>query len=191
MRSFVRLFRIKQKNLYRLWIWSSASALVCLAIIYLLDSSLRAHSGLATRDLQQFSTAAQYRTALVFWARPDDALRAGFALGFDYLFMPLYAVALFCSGVVSQELLAPRFEPFRRVLAVATLVPVLGALLDAVENGLELYLLNLARADDALAALAFRLSNYKKGCVYVGLALFVLALFSLKMKKVETKLSSP
>lgn len=187
----MRLFRIKQKNLYRLWVWSAGLALPCLAVIALLDASLRSHTGLATADLQQFSTAAQYRTALSFWARPDHALQAGFALGFDYLFMPLYATALFCSGLVAQEYFAPRSVLLARMLAVATLVPVLGAVFDAAENGLELYLLNLARADDSLAALAFRLSNFKMACVYVGLALFALALFSLRMKKAEKKLSSP
>ena len=187
----MRLFLIHRKNLYRLWAWSLSGSVLVFGVLLLLDSSLRSLTHLGTADLQQFSTAGQYRAALVFWSRPDFALRAGFALGLDYLFMPLYAVALFCSGLVSQELLAPRLEPFRRVLAVATLVPVLGAILDAIENTLELYLLNLARADDTLAQLAFRISNLKMACIYVGLALLLLALFSLRMKKEEKKLSSP
>jgi hypothetical protein len=187
----MRLFRIERKNLYRLWTWSSVAGVILFGALLYLDHALRARTGLGTADLQQFSTAGQYRAALAFWGRPDFTLRAGLILGIDYLFMPLYAVALFCSGLVVQDYFASRApQILRRILAVATLVPPLGALLDAVENGLQVYLLNLARADDYWAELAFRISSAKWTCFYVGVALLLAALFSLRLRKTEKKLQS-
>ena len=54
---------------------STLSAAVCTGAVTLVST------GLGTADLQQFSTAAQYRAALALWFRVDFAMRAGFGLG--------------------------------------------------------------------------------------------------------------
>ncbi len=175
--------------MHRLWAWTGLSAALLFLILVLLDRVLAAQTSLGTADLQQLSTAAQYQIAHTIWIRADVAMRVGFILGLDYLLMPLYAAALFCSGLAVQEFYMPRAALARRVLAVATLVPVFGALLDAVENALELYLLVPGHATDTLANLAFRISYAKMTCLYVGLALLIAALFGLRMRRARKKLA--
>lgn len=185
----MRMFRIGRNNLYRLWTWTCLTAAILFLILVLLDRGLSGQTSIGVFDLQNLSTAAQYQTAHNIWIRADVAMRVGFALGLDYLFMPLYAVALFCSGLVVQDCYMPKAALVRRVLAVATLVPLFGALLDALENALELYLLMPNHGSDMLAELAFRLSNAKMACFYVGLALLLAALFGLRMRRMQKKLA--
>ena len=115
---------------------------------------LKALAGVDTADLQGFSTAVQFRAAFWAWAPEPYAVRAGFNLGFDFLLMPLYATSFYCSGLIAAEAFAPKPGRLRRIILLAAMMPLVGALCDAAENILQIAML-LYGADDGLARLAF------------------------------------
>ena len=179
--------RITKADLLWRWRWSSLLAMGVFAILAFGDVKLRAISGLGTADLQGFWTAGQYRITHVAWRTPPETMRAGFNLGLDYLFMPLYAASFFYSAVIAREVvLSPGL---RRLLAMAAMVPVVGAPLDALENALELYLV-LIHADDRLAGIAYGISAAKMAAFAVGLALFAGAVFAQVLERKRKALKS-
>jgi hypothetical protein len=166
--------KITKQALERRWITASVAAALVFAVLAWWDARLKALSGYGTADLQGFSTAQQYDVAFMVWPS-RYAVRAGFAWGLDYLLIPLYAAAFFCSGILAREAFAPRPGRLRRILTLLAAVPIAGALLDAGENALELSMM-LNGPTDALAHLAFDISNAKWAAVYVGAGLFLAAL---------------
>ena len=99
-------------------------------------------------------------------------MRAGFNLGFDYLLMPLYAASFFYSGIVAAEGFAPRQGGLRRIILMAALVPLIGALADAAENALQITML-LTGATGMLAWISSAASNIKNLALLIGLALLL------------------
>jgi hypothetical protein len=167
--------RLSRSTLTRNWLWSTLAALVVGAVLGTLDARLKLLSGAGTADLQGFTTAAQFAVAFHAWGVHAWLARAGFNLGFDYLFMPLYAVAFFYSGILTLEAFAPRPGLLRRLLTLAALVPVVAAGLDGIENAPELSML-WNGPTDSLAAAAHMVSTAKWLGLVVGLALLVGAL---------------
>lgn len=162
--------RITRDDLHRRWLAATLMGAVVFAVLAVTDLMLKARSGFGTADLQGFSSAGQYRTVLFAWSLPGYAIRAGFALGLDFLLMPLYALSFFFSGIIARETFARRTGRLRRILTMLAMVPVAGALLDAVENGLELTLL-LGQPSNTLAEIAYTVSNAKWVAIYVGVLL--------------------
>jgi hypothetical protein len=166
--------RISKTMLDRGWLWSTILGLIVFAAVGGMDLWLKSLTGVSTTDLQGLSSAAQFRLAFQAWAPEPYAVRAGFNLGLDYLLMPLYAASFFLSSVVVAESFTPGRSPFRRYVLMAGMVAPAGALLDAVENGLQLDMM-LNGATDNLARLAYNVSNAKAVAVAVGIALLIAA----------------
>jgi hypothetical protein len=164
--------RITKTTLESGWAWSTGVGLVVLAILAGMDLWLKSLTGVSTTDLQGLSSAAQFRLAFHAWAPEPYAMRAGFNLGFDYLLMPLYAVSFFLSGVIVAENFTPGRSPFRRYVLMAAMVAPVAALLDAVENALQLFML-LAGPTDNLARIAFDVSSAKTVAITVGMVLLI------------------
>jgi len=164
--------RISKTMLDRGWVWSTGLGLIVLAAIAGMDLWLKSLTGVSTTDLQGLSSAAQFRLAFQAWAPEPYAVRAGFDLGLDYLLMPLYAASFFLSGVIVAENFTPGRSPFRRYVLMAAMVAPVGALLDAVENALQLVML-LTGPTDNLARIAFNVSNAKTVAVTVGMVLLI------------------
>jgi hypothetical protein len=169
--------RITKAALERRWAITTGLAVAAFATLALLDVRLRALSQVGTVDLQAYTQAWQYRAAAFAWAPVGHALLAGFALGFDYLFMPLYAASFFYSGIMAREAFAPGPSRLRRILTLLAAVPIAGALLDAGENALELWIL-LTGAGDPLPFIASTISSAKMVAVYVGLVLLAGAILA-------------
>jgi hypothetical protein len=163
--------RITKQALVRRWALSTVAAALVFAVLVWSDYRLKVLSGASTLDLQGFNTAVQYRWAFLHWPA-RYAVRAGFDWGLDYLLMPLYAAAFFYSGILTREAFAPRPGTLRRILTLLAAVPIAGAVLDAIENVLELNQMLSGTSDD-IARIAFTVSNAKWMAVYVGLALLV------------------
>lgn len=161
--------RITKQALVRRWTLSTLAAALVLAVLAWSDWRLKALSGVATADLRGFNTAVEYRWAFLHWPS-RYAVRAGFNWGLDYLLMPLYAASFFYSGILTREAFAPRPGRTRRILTLLSAVPIAGAVLDAIENGLEMNQM-LSGASDAMARIAFTVSNAKWMAAYVGLIL--------------------
>jgi hypothetical protein len=169
--------RISRATLTRNWLWSTLATVLVGGILGVLDTRLKLLTGAGTADLQDFNTAAQFAVAFHAWGVHGYLARAGFNLGFDYLFMPLYAVAFFYSGILTMETFAPRPGLLRRLLTLAAMAPVVAAGLDAVENAAELALL-WNGPTDSLAATAHMVSTAKWIGIAIGFALLLGALLA-------------
>ena len=178
--------RITKQVLARRWAVSTVLAALVFAILAWSDLRLKSLTGFGTADLQGFATAEQYRQAFMAWPA-RYAVRAGFNWGLDYLFMPLYAVAFFYSGILAREAFAPRPGPMRRILTILAAVPIAGALLDAAENALQLTLM-FSGLSDQLARIALFVSNAKWMAVYVGVALWLGALWGRQQERQQRRL---
>ena len=164
--------RISKATLNNGWAWSTGLGLLVFAGVGGMDMWLKALTGVSTTDLQGFSSAAQYRLAFHAWAPEPYAVRAGFALGLDYLLMPLYAISFFLSGVIVAESFTPGKSRFRRYVLMAAMVAPVGALLDAAENALQLSML-LSGVQDDMVRIAAGVSSAKTVAVTIGMALLV------------------
>jgi hypothetical protein len=179
--------RITKAALERGWAWSTGLGLLAFVTLAGLDLWLKSLTGVSTTDLQGLSSAAQYRLAFHAWAPEPYAARAGFNLGFDYLLMPLYAASFFLSGVIAAESFTPGKSPFRRYMLMAAMVAPVAALLDAVENALELRMF-LGGATDEMARIAFAVSNAKTVALTVGVALLIAAVVAkIGMRKARAR----
>ncbi|HET7086821.1 MAG TPA: hypothetical protein VFI23_18785 [Rhizomicrobium sp.] len=178
--------RITKQGLVRRWLLTTVLSAVVFAVLTWSDFRLKSLSGFGTADLQGFSTAQQYRQAFLVWPSLY-AVRAGFNWGLDYLLMPLYAAAFFYSGILTREAFAPRPGRLRRILTLLAAVPVAGAVLDGIENALELGMM-LTRPTDELARIAFTFSNAKWMAVYVGVALWLGALLARQQERLQRRL---
>ena len=179
--------RISRNTLTRNWLWSVLAAIAVGAVLGGLDARLKALTGAGTGDLQGFATAAQFEAAFHAWGVHAYLARAGFNLGLDYLFMPLYAAAFFYSGILAREAFAPRPGRLRRILTLLSAVPIAGAVLDALENALQLSMM-LNGATDSLNRVAFTVSNAKWMAIYVGLALLLGAVMGRAQERAQKRL---
>jgi hypothetical protein len=164
--------RIAKASLMTRWGWSTGLALAVFAILSVLDLRLKTLTGVGTADLSSFTSALQFRAAFFAWSAEPNAVRAGFNLGFDYLLMPLYAVSFFYSGIIAAEGLAPRPGLLRRIILMAAMAPLVGALADAAENALQLSML-LGGVSDSLVRFSSAASNVKNLALLIGLALLL------------------
>ena len=180
--------QLSRKTLDASWWRVSLAAIVLFAVLNLLDTVLRARTGLGVADLQGLSSGWAVRAALDHWTSPPDAALAGFGLGLDYLFMPLYGTALYLGAIEARERLAPAQGVRRRIMTLLAMAPVAGALLDACENALQLTMWVLGPTD-TLAALALQATAGKYAGAIIGLVLSLIAaaarLMRGKPKKVE------
>ena len=178
--------RITKQVLTRRWMATSVLAAIVFAVLAWSDLRLKSLSGFGTQDLQGFFTAQDYRRAFLVWPSLY-AVRAGFNWGLDYLLMPLYAAAFFYSGILTREAFAPRPGRLRRILTLLAAVPIAGAALDGVENALEFSMM-LTRPTDAMARVAFTVSNAKWVALYVGLALWLGAVLARQQERQQRRL---
>jgi hypothetical protein len=176
--------QLSRKALNARWAWTSAAAFAALAVLSLTDTVLRAKSGYGAVDLQNVPTAWGVRWIMDHWTSPPDSALAGFGLGFDYLFMPLYAAALFFGAIAARERFAPKPGWLRRIMALLAMAPVAGALFDACENALQMIMLTNG-PNQVLAALAAEATTAKFAGIAVGLALTLAAVVGMFVKKKE------
>ena len=178
---------MRLSSLIRLWVWTTLLAVLAFAILAETDSALKAATGFGTVDLQSVHTALDAKRIFTAWIDRSHAAAAGFGLGFDYLFMPLYAMAFYFSAIVAREAFAPKRGLARRAIDYLGFVPLVGAIADAVENGLEFTMLT-SGTSDALAADAFVATQIKSVCFYIGLALLLAGIAGfVKLRRPKTE----
>lgn len=178
--------RITKQVLTRRWAISSVLSALVFAIVAWMDLQLKSRSGFGVADLQGYATAGQYRAAFLVWPSLY-AVRAGFVWGLDYLLMPLYAAAFFYSGILAREAFAPRPGQLRRILTLLAAVPIAGAVLDGIENALQLGMM-LSSPTDQMARIALSVSNAKWMAIYVGVALWLGALWGRQLERQQRRL---
>jgi hypothetical protein len=176
--------QLSRKTLNARWAWTSAAAVAALAVLGLTDTILKAKTGYGAVDLQNVPTGSGIRWIMDHWTSPPDSALAGFGLGFDYLFMPLYAAALFYGAIEARERYARGPGRMWRILSALAIAPVAGALFDACENGLQMIMLTVGPSQ-TLATLAAEATTVKFAGVFIGLALTLAAVVGLFVKKKE------
>ena len=176
--------QLSRKALNARWAWTSAAAVAALAVLWLTDTILKARTGYGAVDLQNVPTDWGIRSIMDRWTSPPDSALAGFGLGFDYLFMPLYAAALYFGAIAARERFAPQPGRIRRILSALAIAPVAGALFDACENTLQMIML-ASGPSQTLATLAAEATAAKYAGVLVGLALSLAAAAGMFVKKKE------
>jgi hypothetical protein len=176
--------QLSRKALNARWAWTSAAAVAALAVLSLTDTILKAKTGYGAVDLQNVPTGWGIRWIADHWTSPPDSALVGFGLGFDYLFMPLYAAALFYGAIAARERFAPKPGGARRIMALLAMAPVAGALFDACENALQMVMLTNGPSQ-TLATLAAEATTAKFAGVFVGLALTLAAVVGMFAKRKE------
>lgn len=181
--------RITKQLLVQRWAISTLLAILVFAVLAASDLRLEALSGFGTADLQRFSTAQQYNAAFMVWPS-IYAARAGFNWGLDYLLMPLYAASFFYSAIIAREAFAPDGTRFHRIVTMLAAVPVAGAVLDMLENALQLFMM-LSGASDGLARIALTISNAKMMAITVGLVMLFGAVLARVQERQKKRLKTP
>lgn len=166
---------MRLKTLIRLWLWVTLMAIAAFAVLAYYEAHLKAQTGFNMRDLQFAVTAYDFKRAFAAWIAREHAAIAGFSLGFDYLFMPLYALSFYFSAMLAREAFAPKRGLLRRVIDYLGFIPLLGAVADGIENALEFSMLS-GGATDQMASLAHSATNIKTVCFGVGLLLLLAAI---------------
>jgi len=174
--------QLSRKSLNAYWLWSSAAAALMLIVMTALEGMLKARTGLATADLQFVGTGYGLRVIIDHWLSPPDAAFAGFLLGLDYLFMPLYGAALFFGALAALDRFAPARGTLRALLARLTLFPIGAALCDAIENGLQISMLTQSPSN-LIASFALEATAGKWLGIAIGVLLTVAALIGRLVKR--------
>jgi hypothetical protein len=151
-------------------------------VLALLDQKLKAQSGFGTLDLQHAKTAADVQNVMAAWGPARDGVLAGFNLGFDYLFMPLYGFSFYYGALMARDAFAPKAGLIRRLLTLLAAVPLAGGIFDAAENAIETYMV-VNGATDPLAFYAFTATSAKLVCFVIGLVLMLIGVLGLFRKK--------
>ena len=176
--------QLSRKALNARWAWTSAAAVAALLVLNTVDMILKARTGYGTVDMQGVATGWGIRLIADHWTSPPDSALAGFNLGFDYLFMPLYGAALYFGSIVARERFAPKPGAWRRIMALLAMAPVAAALCDACENALEITMLTRGPTD-LLAGLALQATAAKYAGALIGVLLSLAALVSLFLALVK------
>jgi hypothetical protein len=166
--------QFSRKALIARWGWTTGLAVVLLIVLNLLDGVLKARTGYGTVDLQWLGKGWDARVIADRWTSPPNAVLAGFVLGLDYLFMPLYAAALFFGSLVALDRFAPRPGQRRRIMTLLALAPIAAAICDAIENALDYTMLTSA-ATDTLAFFALEATAGKYLGILIGVVLSLAA----------------
>lgn len=173
--------QLSRKALNARWAWTSALAVAMLIVLYLLDSELKGRTGYGTADMQLVSSGYGLRIIVDRWISPPNMSLAGFLLGLDYLFMPLYGAALFFGALAALDHFAPKPGNLRRLMTRLALAPIGAALCDAIENGLQIYMLTHTPTN-LLASFALEATAGKWLGVLIGLILSIAALIGRIIK---------
>ncbi len=178
--------QLSKTGLNRAWGWTTVGAVAVFLVLNMLDTALKSRTGFGTADLQFAADSWGFRSILDHWQVPADMGSAGFLLGLDFLFIPLYGAALFFGAVAARELLAPQPGTKRRLIDALGMAPLLAAACDAVENVLEFSML-LHGPSDLPAALAHEVSLVKYVGLLVGIVLSLTAALALLAKRRRTR----
>ena len=170
------------KTLYTRWAWTTLAGVAVFAVLAFVDLRLKADSGFGTLALQKVSTAAGIRAIWAAWIPERDALMAGFNLGFDYLFMPLYGFAFYYGTLAARHAFVRGTGTMFRLMTVLAAIPLAGALCDAAENALETYMV-VVQPTDRLAGIAYAATTAKLVCFYVGFFMSLIGVIGLFMRR--------
>jgi len=174
--------QLSRKALNARWAWTTAAAIVLLVILNVLDGVLASRTGYGTGSLQGIGSGWGIRSIVDHWTNPPDAVLAGFLLGLDFLFIPLYAAALFFGALAAIDRFAPQRGGLRKIMIRLALAPIGAALCDVIENILQLYMLTHA-STNTMASFALEATAGKWLGIGIGIVLSLAGLAGRFIKK--------
>jgi hypothetical protein len=130
-------------------------------------------------DFELAGTTDKAAAVINVWDTPDK-VRAGFSLGIDFLYMPVYSTLIALACVWAAGVLASRQWRTTGLLLAWGLWAA--ALLDAVEN-MALTVLLFGTVVDPYPQIAQLCASLKFGLILLGLAFAVAALVAYLVKK--------
>jgi hypothetical protein len=150
------------------WGWTTLSAVLTGGVLAWVGGRLTAATCLGILDLEFATTKVRVEEILAAWRTAGVIEEAGFMVGFDYLFMPFYGLALFYGALAAREAWA-RSPRTRQLLMAAAIAPLIAAGLDAVENILEARMLFVG-LDPDISGFAYAVTIIKFALAGMGLA---------------------
>ncbi len=162
--------------------WTSLGAIACFAVLAALDLKLKAESGYGAVDLQKSASPGALQSVIAAWGSVRHAAMAGFGLGFDYLFMPLYGFAFYYGTLAARDAFVTKSAILRRLLTFLAAVPLVGAVFDAVENALESWMV-FNGPTSPLALYAYSATMAKFVCFYIGLFFWIVGWLGVFRRK--------
>lgn len=160
--------RLSQSTLQARLKWCGLSAIVALVVLQLADALLKAKTGAGLVDLQLAGSGPSARFIIDRWQSPMDAIWVGFGLGFNFLFILLYGLALHSGTILARERFAPAPGSLRRLLDALSIAPIVAVLCDLAENGLSLAMVS-GGPNEILATLTFQATVIKGAAFIAGL----------------------
>jgi hypothetical protein len=176
--------QFSRKALGARWAWTTALTIALFAVLYLLDSALQTNTGYGIADMQFVRSGYGLRVIADHWLKPNDSVLAGFVLGLDFVFIPLYGAALFFGSLTALDRFAPKPGTWRTIMIRLALFPIGAAICDAAENLLQLWML-AHTPTNTLASFALEASAAKWLGVGVGIALSLAALIGRFVKRAD------
>ncbi|MGB8603167.1 MAG: hypothetical protein WCD42_13310 [Rhizomicrobium sp.] len=159
---------LSQKTLQSRLKWGGLGAVICFALLALADGSLKAKTGAGLTDLQLASTGPAVRFILDRWQSQMDAALVGFIVGFDFLSILFYGLALHSGTILARECFAPTAGGLRRLLDALSIAPLVAVLCNLAVNGLDLAILTMGPSE-ILATLAYQATVVLAAAFLAGL----------------------
>ncbi|NOX64072.1 MAG: hypothetical protein GXP42_19370 [Chloroflexi bacterium] len=159
------------------WFWPLLALTLALTVaLQWVDRPLQTEA--APQGIVSFEMArTTERAAAIIESWNDNArIHAGFSLGLDYLYMPLYALTIGLAVVWAGEMLRKRHWRAAGLGPWLAWGLLLAALLDAVEN-VALWRLLVGPVSEPWPGLAYWCANIKFALVGFGLGFALLGLF--------------
>lgn len=160
--------RLSQSTLQARLKWCGLSAVVVFVVLQLADAVLKAKTGAGVTDLLLAGSGPSARFIIDRWQSPTDAIWVGFGLGFGFLFILLYGLALHSGTILARERFAPAPGALRRLLDALSIAPIVAVLCDLAENTLCLTMLSNGPSE-ILATLTFQAAVIKGAAFIAGL----------------------
>lgn len=160
----------------------SASALVMLALLNVLDSPLKNETSPWGVVSLQLSFGAENALAMINAWDEDQRLLCAFGLGLDYVFMFLYAGAVAAGCVFFGEQLRFRGSALGKWAAPIAWLVVVGGVADMFENSC---LLSVVRGVTDMAFAASCAAVVKFGFLFVGLLYAIPAGIFLRLRRTQ------
>ena len=142
------------------WKWIGVGFLLSVAllsVLILIDGSLESLGVPGVSALQQARGNASFQAVIQSWhkAGAPALVRAGFSLGWDYLFLLSYGAVFVLGGLKTRDDLFPTPGIIRSLAVVIIVMMLAGTGIDALENVLQFRMITLGVND----SLAFWLSG--------------------------------
>jgi hypothetical protein len=160
------------------------------AVLILLQVPIYRAGQAGIAELQKTASAEAMRAVVEGWTKHGVLNWALAAMLFDYVFMLAYGVALYLGARAALFGLTDGTGPLAAAFRAAAILAIAAAVLDALENALELWIASRRGPDalaDRLAPVAFAVTIAKWLCAAVAFAAWLAGVGALITGRLEAQ----